>query len=97
MLIKDLFHLFVCQQSQLCTSDLPLPLFLYLVLIVITSRSGRGLSSVATEGKRYMKITIDVAETNKTTHAATTSAAILSPYLYHLSSHLNSPAQINIS
>lgn len=52
---------------------------------------------MAKGGKRYMKIAIDVAETNRTTQAAATSVAILNPYLYHLSSHLNSPAQINIS
>lgn len=50
------------------------------MLIVITSRSGRGLPSVAKGRKRYMKIAIDVAETNKTTHAAATSVAVLSLY-----------------
>lgn len=44
-----------------------------------------------------MKIATDITETYKTMHAATTAVAILNFYLYHLSSHLNSPAQINIS
>lgn len=52
---------------------------------------------MAKGGERYMKIAIDIAETNKTTHAVATAVVILSSYLYHLSSHLNSPAQINIS
>lgn len=101
MLIKDLFHLFVCQQIQLNPFiHLWSPIafvFLNLVLIVITSCSGRGHFTLTRGRNCYLKITIDIAETNKTTHAAATSVAILSFYLYYLSSHLNSPAQINIS
>lgn len=36
------------------------------------------------EGKRYLKIATDVAETNNTAHAAATSVAALSLHFYHL-------------